>query len=278
MRFRKVVALISVAAMSLPGLAFAQPPSVTVTSPRELRRTAGDVPGHGEHHGRCGPARVLFRAEETTCPRSEYYVDMRRGADGNFWALLPVVAQGTNRLSYRVWARGKDGAERVTEVKAVKADAACAIPSWTPEEQAFAQNMAIGLTRDDQNVEPCGFLSNGVARVITADGRMIANQACAATLAAAAAAGTAAGVGAAAAGGTRRRDDRRCGNRRGHGCRRGRPPRPRPRRRSRRSRAVPGRRQGAGLSVAPVMSLHLPRMKGRRETAFLIYPVPVGLF
>ncbi len=47
--------------------------------------------------------------------------------------------------------------------------------------------MAIGLTRDDQNrAVP---VSNGVARVITADGRMIANQACAATLAAAAAEG-----------------------------------------------------------------------------------------
>ncbi len=84
----------------------------------------------------------------------------------------------------------------------VNVDAGCAVPSWTPDEQKFAQNIAVGLTRPEQNMEPCGFLCNGVARVITADGRMIANQACAATLAAAAAAGTVAGVGVAAAGGT----------------------------------------------------------------------------
>lgn len=202
MRLRKVVALVSVASMILPGLAFAQAPSITVTSPATCVAPQGTYKVTANIPGDVAMARVLFRAEGTTCPASEYYVDMRRGDGGNFWALLPVVANGTSKLSYRVWARRANGAERVTEVKMVNVDAACAIPSWSAEEQKFAQNIAIGLTQNGQNMEPCGFLCNGIARVITADGTLTANNACAATLAAAAAAGTAAGVGAAAAGGS----------------------------------------------------------------------------
>lgn len=202
MLFRKVVACVSVASMILPGLALAQAPSVTVTSPASCVAPQGTYKVTANIPGDVAMARVLFRAEGTTCPTSEYYVEMRRGENGNFWALLPVVAQGTGKISYRVWARSANGAQRVTEVKTVNVDASCAIPSWSADEQKFAQNIAIGLTNGAQNAEPCGFLCNGVARVINADGTMVANQACAATLAAAAAAGTTAGVGAAAAGGS----------------------------------------------------------------------------
>ncbi len=82
MRFRKVIALVSVASMILPGLAFAQAPSVNVTSPASCVAPQGTYKVTADIPGDVATARVLFRAEGTTCPRSEYYVDMRRGEGG----------------------------------------------------------------------------------------------------------------------------------------------------------------------------------------------------
>ncbi len=171
MRLRKAIAAAAIVSMIVPGVSLGKPPSITVTSPAACVAPQGTYKVTANIPGDVAMARVLFRAEGMTCPTSEYYVDMRRGDGGNFWALLPVVANGTSKISYRVWARGNDGAERVTEVKIVNVDAACAVPTWTPEEKKFAQNIAIGLTRPEQNMEPCGFLCNGVARVITAGGK-----------------------------------------------------------------------------------------------------------
>ncbi len=204
MKLRRYISLLCVGLIMMPALAMAQMPSISVTSaascviPQGSTRVTATI----DSAEPLSFARVLFRAEGTTCPDSEYFVEMRRGEGNNWWAVLPVVASGTKTVAYRIWARNIVGGEQLSPVTRVAVQGNCAVPTWSEAEQRYAGGIVIGMTREDQDEEPCGFLCNGIGTMITVDGRMVPNGSCRAILAAGTLAAVGAGGAAAATGAT----------------------------------------------------------------------------
>ena len=204
MKLRRYISLLCVGLIMMPALAMAQMPSISVTSAASCVIPQGStrVTAMIDSSEPLSFARVLFRAEGTTCPETEYFVEMRRGDGNNWWAVLPVVATGTKTVAYRIWARNIVGAEQLSPVTRVAVQGNCAVPTWSEAEQRYAGGIVLGLTREGQSEEPCGFLCNGIGTMITVDGRMVPNSSCRALLAAGTLAAVGAGGAAAATGAT----------------------------------------------------------------------------
>lgn len=200
---RKSIATIAIISVLTPALAFAQAPAITVQGPSCAAPASNvKVVAAIDTADSLEFARVLFRAEGTTCDRYEYWVEMVPGTGNNWWALLPVIDQGVERFTYRVWAKTRDGLQRISDARTVPVQAACTVPAWNEQELRYASNIVIGKTDETQADAPCGFLCNGIGHVVSPAGLLGANEACRAALIAAGlpvptgvAAGTAASAG-----------------------------------------------------------------------------------
>lgn len=180
---RGIVAVLAIGLLLVPSFAMAQvsvsASAASCVAPAANLKVEATIDGPVEF------ARVLFRAEGTTCDTREYFVEMRRGEGNRWWAILPPVADGVQNVAYRIWVQSPNDARHVGALNTVPVLASCAAPAWSQAEQAAAANMAVGLTDDDQNVHPCGFNCNGVGRTIMVDGRMMPNETCRAAMLAA---------------------------------------------------------------------------------------------
>lgn len=124
-------------------------------------------------------ARVYFRAAQY----EEYrYLEMRKGEDGNLWAILPIPKNETKEIKYRVAVKDRDGLESSTELLTVPVKSCDA--KLTDVEKGYAQNLVIGLTDDKQNPVPEGFKCEGVISKITVQGVLMPHDECAAVIAA----------------------------------------------------------------------------------------------
>jgi len=119
---------------------------------------------------------VFFRAEGTT---NEYYVDMRKAADGTMWAYLPAPLPSTKSFTYRVVTLDSAGRRASSPLMTVSTAASC--PSAVPvasTEKAAATSIAIGLTSNSQQAVPTGFECKDVVSYITVAGEMKPNDEC----------------------------------------------------------------------------------------------------
>lgn len=142
-------------------------------------------------------ARVYFKAEGQT---AEYYLDMRHGENGSWFAFMPMPEAATHAIVYRVVPTDDKGLQSSSAALTTNVAAACAPQNLTADEQRIALNLAVGLTSDSQSPVPTGFQCRGVVSYITASGKLKPNNECRRILAAAAG-GAGAGAGGAAAGG-----------------------------------------------------------------------------
>ncbi len=149
-------------------------------------------------------ARLYFRSAVKSS--GDYYLELRKGNAGTYWAVLPLPLPETTAVNYRILVKDANGAETGTETYLVPTSGSCPV-TLTPEETRYANNLVIGLTSDSQSPVPDGFQCKGVVIKITVAGELMPNEECRKVLAAAAgAAGTvvstagwiAAGAGAAA--------------------------------------------------------------------------------
>lgn len=118
--------------------------------------------------------RLYFRAAQWS---RDYYLEMRRGDAGLFWAVLPVPESGTKAVQYRIVTRDGDGFEASTDSIVVPTDSNCTV-NLTDEEKRYANNLVIGLTNDQQNAIPDGFKCVGLVSKITVNGELRPNDEC----------------------------------------------------------------------------------------------------
>ena len=127
--------------------------------------------------------RITFHASGVP---GDYFLEMRRGDEGRYWAVLPAIAPETKSVEYRIVAREVDGLEGMTPVVEVPVRP---VPvSLSVEDRKYAANLVLGLTLPAQSNVPRGFLCEGVVSVITVAGDLKPNDECRKSLAAAAAA------------------------------------------------------------------------------------------
>jgi hypothetical protein len=119
--------------------------------------------------------RVFFRANGQG---PEYYLDMHRGPNGSFWAMLPAIDSSTKSIAYRVG--GLDGTKHwvLSNPISLPASAACPSQRLTPDEQLAAQHIVLGLTAFNQAAVPAGFSCRGVTNVIASNGQMRRAEEC----------------------------------------------------------------------------------------------------
>jgi hypothetical protein len=113
--------------------------------------------------------RVFFRANGQG---PEYYLDMHRGPNGSWWAMLPAIVSSTKSIAYRVG--GLDGTKHwvLSNPISLPAGAACPSQTLTPDEQLAVQHLVLGLTAYNQAAAPAGFSCRGVTNVIASNGQM----------------------------------------------------------------------------------------------------------
>jgi hypothetical protein len=119
-------------------------------------------------------ARVYFKAVDRD---RDYYLEMRRGEGGSYWAILPVPESATKGVQYRIVVRDGDGMDGSTDVAVATTSSNCPV-TLTDEEKRYAQNLVIGLTRDDQKAIPEGFRCVGLVSKITVHGELKPNDEC----------------------------------------------------------------------------------------------------
>jgi hypothetical protein len=119
--------------------------------------------------------RVFFRANGQG---PEYYLDMHRGPNGSWWAMLPGIDSSTKSVSYRVG--GLDSTRRwvLSNPISLPASAACPSQTLTPEEQLAGEHIVLGLTAYNQAAVPTGFSCRGVTNVIASNGQMRRAEEC----------------------------------------------------------------------------------------------------
>jgi hypothetical protein len=119
--------------------------------------------------------RVFFRANGQG---PEYYLDMHRGPNGSWWAMLPAIDSSTKWIAYRVG--GLDGTKHwvLSNPISLPAGAACPSQTLTPDEQLAAQHIVLGLTAFNQAAVPTGFSCRGVTNVIASNGQMRRAEEC----------------------------------------------------------------------------------------------------
>ena len=119
--------------------------------------------------------RVFFRANGQG---PEYYLDMHRGPNGSWWAMLPAIDSSTKSIAYRVG--GLDGTKHwvLSNPISLRASAACPSQTLTADEQLAAGHIVLGLTAYNQAVVPAGFSCRGVTNVIASNGQMRRAEEC----------------------------------------------------------------------------------------------------
>lgn len=195
---KRVTALATLVAMLVaPALVAADVPAVTpalCASPAEPVKIVSYVPTDSVW------SKVYFKAAGQ---QLEYYVPMRRAADGSMWAFIPAPELTTKSFQYRVVSMDSKGVQSSSTVATAATVLSCPAPTLTAAEQRAASNIVIGLTSPGQPAVPTGFRCKGVVSYITANGEMRNNYECRAVVASAGQTGaTSAGSGTGAAGAT----------------------------------------------------------------------------
>jgi hypothetical protein len=169
---KKVIATATLVAVFVaPTLVAAQMPSVT---PIKCASSAAPVKIASGVPSTATSAKAYFKAAGQ---QSEYYVDMRRAADGSMWAFIPSPLDSTPSFTYRVISMDVKNVQTSSQLFTA-INAACNLPALTAAEQRVASNMVIGMTVPGQPVVPTGFQCRGVVSYITVGGEMRPNDEC----------------------------------------------------------------------------------------------------
>jgi hypothetical protein len=116
--------------------------------------------------------------------KDDYFVEMRRGAGGRFFAVLPWADTAvTKGVTYRIVVKSADGRETSTAQVDVPVSGNCPV-SLSGDEKKYASHLVLGLTIAGQPFVPEGFKCNGIDSVITDKGEMKSNEECRKVLAA----------------------------------------------------------------------------------------------
>ena len=126
-------------------------------------------------------ARVYFHSNVKTS--GDYYLELRQGEAGGYWAVLPYPLPETTAVEYRIVVKDADGQEAKTEKYTVPTSSSCVV-TLTCDETRYANNLVIGLTSDSQSPIPDGFKCKGVVSKITVAGELKPNEECRKALAA----------------------------------------------------------------------------------------------
>jgi hypothetical protein len=120
-------------------------------------------------------AKAYFKAAGQ---QTEYYVDMRRAADGSMWGFIPAPAPSTPSFTYRVVSTDPSGHQESSTLHTATPATSCPAQQLTTLEQNVASNMVIGLLNASQSPVPPGFLCRGIVSYITATGELRPNDEC----------------------------------------------------------------------------------------------------
>lgn len=113
--------------------------------------------------------RVYFAAHPAEC--KEHYIEMTRSDAEQFWAALPIPAESTTSVTYRLEARDASGNVVASSGPfTVPVQSGCEASTFSSEEQQIANNNVVGMTDGDNKL--CGFKCQTVANIIAVDGRM----------------------------------------------------------------------------------------------------------
>ncbi|MGZ4807768.1 MAG: hypothetical protein ACXV7D_00435 [Thermoanaerobaculia bacterium] len=177
---KKLTAFVTLAAMIVAPLAMAAPADLTVdpiacAAPCIHPRVTAKVPASAVS------GQVFFKADGTT---NEYYVDMRKAADGTMWAFLPAPAPATRSFTYRVVTLDAAGKRASSPLMTLNTSASCPTSNVASNERAAQTAIVVGLTSNAQPIVPVGFLCTDIASYITVSGEMRTNEECRRLLAA----------------------------------------------------------------------------------------------
>ena len=198
--------LASTATIALIALGLAAPATWGAEPPKVSHSKSACVPAEGnvkvsadiKSSSPITQARVYFHSAARKT--GDYYLEMRQGEAGNYWAFLPYPVSETTAVQYRIVARNADGPETATETYTVPTASSCQL-TLTGEETRYANNLVVGFTSDAQPAVPDGFRCKGIVSKITAAGELKPCEECRDVLGAGgAAAGAAAGGAVASAG------------------------------------------------------------------------------
>ena len=171
----KLVAVLTLAAMLVaPVSMFAQPADLTV-NPIQCAATSVHPRVSAVVPPNAVSGQVFFKAEGTT---NEYYVDMRKAADGTMWAYLPAPAPGTKSFTYRVVTLDSAGKRASSQLMTISVNASCPTVNIPGGEQSAATSIVVGLTSNSEPIVPTGFECTHVVSYITVSGELRDNDEC----------------------------------------------------------------------------------------------------
>jgi hypothetical protein len=186
---KRVTALATMVAMVVgPALFAADVPAVT---PAPCASSAAPVKIVSYVDTEAVWSKVYFKAAGQ---QAEYYVPMRRAADGSMWAFIPAPEVTTKSFQYRVVSMDSKGVQTSSTVATATTALSCPAQKLTSAEQRAASNMVVGLTSPAQSPVPVGFRCQGVVSYITVAGEMRNNYECRAVVASAAQPGATTGA------------------------------------------------------------------------------------
>jgi len=171
----KITALVTLVAMCVAPFATAAEGSdvnvlpIGCAAPSIHPRVVANVPASAVS------GQVFFKAEGTT---NEYYVDMRKAADGTMWAYLPAPAPSTKSFTYRVVTLDNAGKRASSPMMTLTTSANCTTSGVPSNERAAQAAIVIGLTNNSQSPVPTGFECKDIVSYITVAGEMRPNDEC----------------------------------------------------------------------------------------------------
>jgi hypothetical protein len=121
---------------------------------------------------------VYFRAQGEG---EQYYTMMRPSTEDaeTFWGYLPVVeGSEVEFVEYYVEAVDWTGVTSRSEVFRVEVSDGCDVDEMTEEDERFARNLVVGLTKPSQDPIPPGFRCAGIVASLTAGGDLRPNEEC----------------------------------------------------------------------------------------------------
>jgi hypothetical protein len=178
------------ATLSLVVLASATPVTGAAEPPQITHSAIACVPANGNARitvnvtssSPIASVRVYFHSVVKTS--GDYYLELRKGQAGNYWAVLPYPLPETTQVLYRIVVKDAFGVESETKTFTVPTSSSCVV-TLTPDETKYANNLIIGLTNTTQPAVPDGFKCTGVVNKITVAGDLVPNDECRKVLAAA---------------------------------------------------------------------------------------------
>jgi hypothetical protein len=172
---KKLTAVTALMAMlAIPVSSFAQTMDLSVqpiqcATPNVHPRVSASVPATAVS------GQVFFKADGST---NEYYVDMRKAADGTMWAYLPAPLPSTKSFTYRVVTLDNAGRRSSSPMMTIATAGTCPTVGVADAEKAAAAAVVVGLTSGSQQIVPTGFECKDLTNYITVSGEMKPNDEC----------------------------------------------------------------------------------------------------